>query len=140
MSAAIKLTIKIKSNAINKKKYLSNYIILCKLSSYANINSSVPNIEKEIELYSKKKQTSVSLKSLMESGQGLHLDKSTIGFHSDTKVNEKILIQVACFLHRELPVRLAHRAVKLEASEMFMKCSKYFLLLLFLTNILYILY
>lgn len=28
-------------------------------------------------------------------------------------------MQIACFLHRELPVRLAHRAVELEATEVF---------------------
>ena len=29
--------------------------------------------------------------------------------------SERVQIQVACFLHRELPIRLAHRVVELEA-------------------------
>lgn len=80
-------------------------------------------------MYSKKKQTSVSLRALMESGQGLHLYKSGLGGGSTEdamKVAEKILIQIACFLHRELPVRLAHRAVKLEVSPLFMKSGTAF--------------
>ena len=87
-------------------------------------NASSSQLNKEIDLYSKKKQTSVSLRALMESGQGLHLYKLGMGGASNEdgmKVAEKILIQIACFLHRELPVRVAHRAVKLEASPLFMK-------------------
>lgn len=87
-------------------------------------NASSSQLNKEIDLYSKKKQTSVSLRALMESGQGLHLQKLGMGGASNEdgmKVAEKILIQIACFLHRELPVRVAHRAVKLEASPLFMK-------------------
>lgn len=33
--------------------------------------------------------------------------------------SERVQIQVACFLHRELPVRLAHRAVELEGYALF---------------------
>lgn len=87
-------------------------------------DASSPQLSKELDLYSKKKQTSVSLRALMESGQGLHLYKSGLGGASTEdamKVAEKIVIQIACFLHRELPVRVAHRAVKLEASPLFMK-------------------
>lgn len=87
-------------------------------------DASSSQLNKELDLYSKKKQTSVSLRALMESGQGLHLYKLGMGGASPEdgmKVAEKIVIQIACFLHRELPVRVAHRAVKLEASPLFMK-------------------
>jgi len=67
----------------------------------------------DLEYYSKKKQTAVSLKALMETGRGALLEQGQ--HHPSTKASEKILIQVACFLHRELPIRLAHRAIELEA-------------------------
>ena len=60
------------------------------------------------------------------------------------QVTQRIMIQVACFLHRELPIRLAQRAVKLEASPLFarsgklipsMICNLLFITFLFLGNI-----
>jgi hypothetical protein len=83
---------------------------------------SASNLEKELDLYSKKKQTSVSLKSLMESGRG---DNPNLPYGRATKASDKVLMQVACFLHREMPVRLAHRAVKLEASPLFLMSGKW---------------
>ena len=78
-------------------------------------------LDKELLIYSNKKQTPVSLKSLMETGKGIRLkDENSIDIE-DEIARQKVLIQVACFLHRELPVRLAHRAVKLEASHLFNK-------------------
>jgi len=57
----------------------------------------------------------------METGRGERLnDFNSIG-QDRNAATEKVLIQVACFLHRELPVRLAHRAVKLEASSLLIK-------------------
>lgn len=91
---------------------------------YRNFSTITPNIEKEIELYSKKKQTSVSIQSLMESGRG---DNPNLPTGRATKASDKVLMQVACFLHRELPVRLAHRAVKLESYPVFNKSGKYVL-------------
>ena len=87
-----------------------------------------PNVEKELALYSKKKQTAVSLKSLMESGRG---DNPHLPSGKATKASEKVIMQVACFLHREMPVRLAHRAVKLEASSLFQKSGSFIFILLF---------
>jgi hypothetical protein len=86
------------------------------LLSLRNFSSITPALEKELDLYSKKKQTSVSLKSLMESGRG---DNPNLPSGRATKASERVLMQVACFLHREMPVRLAHRAVKLEQSPMY---------------------
>lgn len=81
-----------------------------------------PALEKDIHMYSNKKQTPVSLKSLMETGKGdrlSHFDelmksKYALDTAKQPQASQRILIQVACFLHRELPIRLAHRAVKLE--------------------------
>lgn len=88
-----------------------------------------PDIEKQLDLYSKKKQTSVSLKTLMDSGRGLNLDGHTFGTMGNNKASEKILMQIACFLHREMPVRLAHRAMKLESSPLFLKSGEFTLIL-----------
>ena len=89
-----------------------------------NVNTA---LDKEIQLYSTKKPTPVSLKSLMETGRGdrlAHFDEMMKGVyekHNPPQTSQRILIQVACFLHRELPIRLAQRAAKLEASPLFLK-------------------
>lgn len=62
-------------------------------------------------------QTSVSLQDLMRTGRGEYLHKT---FQNPDSLQEKhtatelVLIQVASFLRRELPVRLAHRIQDLE--------------------------
>jgi pyruvate dehydrogenase kinase 2/3/4 len=38
-------------------------------------------------------------------------------------LNQCLIRQIACFLHRELPVRLAHRAVELEETPVFKSSS-----------------
>jgi hypothetical protein len=90
------------------------------------LSSTLTPSEKELLLlYSNKKQTPISLNSLMETGKGDRLydsySKIDILPRVEGQVTEQVLIQVACFLHRELPVRLAHRAVKLEATPTFIK-------------------
>lgn len=60
-------------------------------------------------------QTSVSLQALMRTGQGEYLHKT----FDDNKLNQHaatdlVLMQVAGFLRRELPIRLAHRIQDLE--------------------------
>ena len=77
--------------------------------------------------YGKKKQTAVSLKALMETGIGKRLDgaqNNGDGNHSDNDTpfkgaTDKVKIQIACFLHRELPIRLAHRAADLANTAQF---------------------
>lgn len=97
------------------------------LRNFSSVNNGA--LEKELQIYSSKKQTPVSLKSLMETGTGdrlqqmEHLLKNKDKF-SNSQVSQRILIQVACFLHRELPIRLAQRAVKLEASPLFVRSGK----------------
>lgn len=78
--------------------------------------------EKDLQHYGKKKQTGVSLKALMETGRGdrlMEFDKLVDTSRTQAGASERVQIQVACFLHRELPVRLAHRALELEASSLF---------------------
>lgn len=84
--------------------------------------------EEQLIYYGKKKQTLVSMQALVDTGVGalLHNDKLSQQENLSLKrerqdLIDKVIIQVACFLHRELPVRLAHRAVELEESALFMK-------------------
>ncbi len=77
--------------------------------------------DKDLHYFGKKKQTAVSLKALMETGRGDRLHDFNVNAKSRQAASERVRIQVACFLHRELPVRLAHRAVELEAYELFSK-------------------
>jgi hypothetical protein len=110
------------------------------ISSFSTVpNQSISPAEKELYIYASKKQTPVSLKSLMETGKGdrlSHFDElmkarfistnshganNTPPTKATPVASQRILIQVACFLHRELPVRLAQRAVKLDASPLFQR-------------------
>jgi hypothetical protein len=81
--------------------------------------NAVDNIADQLQYYGKKKQTLVSLKALMETGVGAllhHHPEGAGGNSSETATHnnellEKVRIQVACFLHRELPVRLARKSI-----------------------------
>lgn len=86
---------------------------------------SEANIQRELVLYSNKKQTPVSLQALMDTGKGNKLGDFASKSIESSRPLDKILMQVACFLHRELPVRLAHRAVKLEAFPLFARSGKF---------------
>lgn len=92
--------------------------------------SSNMNLDKELLIYSNKKQTPVSLRTLMETGMGENLErfeelmKGKYAHTPAPKASQRILIQVACFLHRELPVRLAHRAIRLEGHPLFQQSGK----------------
>ncbi len=82
---------------------------------------STSRASEDLAYYGNKKQTAVSLQALMETGLGNRLDGSDT---SPDEVNfsgasERVKIQIACFLHRELPIRLAHRAVDLENTKEF---------------------
>ena len=62
-------------------------------------------------------QTSVSLQDLMRTGQGEYLHKTfenSDSLKENHTASELVLIQVAGFLRREMPVRLAHRIRDLE--------------------------
>jgi len=72
---------------------------------------------REIQVFSRKRRSTVGLKALLETGRGEYLKNFEQGLKKVDKqgVKEKVLIQVASFLHRELPIRFAHRAVQLDA-------------------------
>ena len=71
----------------------------------------------EIAHYGRKKQTNVSLKALMETGMGKRLDLEPNLINEGA--SSRVRIQIACFLHRELPIRLAHRVLELEQTPEF---------------------
>jgi len=69
-------------------------------------------------------QTSVSLQDLMRTGQGEYLHKTfdeVDSIKENHTATELVLIQVAGFLRREMPVRLAHRIRDLERLSPMMK-------------------
>ncbi len=90
-------------------------------------STSAPLIEKELSLFAARKRTPVSLKSLLETGKGELLNK-----HTDAQIKDdgtkaataRVQIQVACFLHHELPVRFAHRVSTLESSPVLKQSGK----------------
>lgn len=62
----------------------------------AEVESTLDNLQ----YYARKRQTNVSLKALMETGNGKYIDDAKTGrissFLDDASSNEKILIQVKC--------------------------------------------
>ncbi len=82
-----------------------------------------PNItdEKDFQYYGRKKQTPISLETLLETGRGTRLKEFENMFSSSKHPDQsdRIRIQIACFLHRELPVRLAHRVLELGSIDVF---------------------
>mmetsp|Transcript_30094 Transcript_30094/g.39622 ORF Transcript_30094/g.39622 Transcript_30094/m.39622 type:complete len:432 (+) Transcript_30094:71-1366(+) len=64
----------------------------------------------KIEQFASRNQTSVSLKTLLDTGKGILLSKST----PQEKIRQETVIQVATFLHRELPIRFAYRIKDLD--------------------------
>lgn len=74
--------------------------------------------------YAHEPQTSVSLQTLMRTGRGEYLHKTFKKAPPKEKLEnhlatERVLIQVAGFLRRELPIRLAHRIRDLDTVPLF---------------------
>ena len=73
--------------------------------------------QETLEEYADRRQTSVNMETLLKTGYGYLLDK-THHTKDDTSgamsTRERTLVQVASFLHREMPVRFAHRARELQ--------------------------
>jgi pyruvate dehydrogenase kinase 2/3/4 len=83
-------------------------------------NSSTLPLDEDVTYFGRKKQTQVSLKALMETGVGKRL--SDFDFDTPKRSSEatdRVKIQIACFLHRELPIRLAHQVLELETTTEF---------------------
>jgi hypothetical protein len=76
-----------------------------------------PDVASLIEEYTQKKQTCASLQTLMKTGRGDYLGKdgekrqsaAFLGRMGQRLATQRILIQDACFLRQEIPIRLAHR-------------------------------
>jgi len=81
----------------------------------------------ELNIYARKKQSKVNIRQLLETGRGAQLHDYNPASPSaplSKEAAQRVQIQVACFLHRELPVRLAHRVVELQSIPI-MRESKY---------------
>lgn len=78
------------------------------LSALAERPTPIANIAE----FAAKRQTGVNMQALLSTGMGLRLEKSAIDASLPTQ--QRTLIQVAQFLHHELPIRLAHRSIELE--------------------------
>ena len=72
----------------------------------------------DLEFYGRKKMNKITLKNLLDTGSGKALG---IGnpILENASLSDNINIQVACFLHRELPIRLAARALELDSNQYF---------------------
>ena len=72
------------------------------------------NFNEKIHYYSRKKQTPVSLQSLLDASRGETLNTAQSMLPPSKEQADKICISIANFLRRELPIRLAHRVIELE--------------------------
>jgi len=104
-----------------------NRFVRAALSSSAHFKNAggALNLDRELILYGSKKQTPVSLKSLLETGKGDLLKGFEGKQRESTTASELVLFQVACFLHRELPVRVAHRVEHLQSAPFLLNSRKF---------------
>mmetsp|Transcript_22979 Transcript_22979/g.47798 ORF Transcript_22979/g.47798 Transcript_22979/m.47798 type:complete len:450 (+) Transcript_22979:37-1386(+) len=85
-------------------------------SSSSELDSKLPpDVAEVVQKYVQKPQTPASLQTLMRTGRGELLKKTYRESEmQDTAATELILMQVAGFLRREIPIRLAHRIQDLD--------------------------
>ena len=88
---------------------------------YMALSHSSPEVQALVDHHARKPQTSASLETLMKTGRGeyLHRLEDTHGAYGyasvevsaddESEATPLVLLQVASFLRRELPIRLAHR-------------------------------
>jgi len=88
-----------------------------RLQQFVEYDGVSDSVSKIINEHAQQHQTSVSLQALMRTGRGeflhKHFDEEKIEDPQHT-ATELVRIQVASFLRRELPIRLAHRVQDLE--------------------------
>jgi pyruvate dehydrogenase kinase 2/3/4 len=89
------------------------------LSSFSNASSGASDLQllsDDISYFASKKQTGVSLRTLTETGRGEFVQEvvEVDASKQDAGRRQRMLFQVAMFLHRELPIRLAHRVRDLD--------------------------
>lgn len=77
--------------------------------------SDLELLNDDIAYYAEKRQTGVSLQLLTETGKGKLVHLAPNAETRETTAMQKMLFQVAMFLHRELPIRLAHRVRDLDS-------------------------
>ena len=90
------------------------------LSSFPNASSGASDLQllsDDISYFASKKQTGVSLRTLTETGRGEFVQEvvEVDASKQDAGRRQRMLFQVAMFLHRELPIRLAHRVRDLDS-------------------------
>jgi len=115
MLSLCKLSLRTTRRCLPPQKYIAQCAVrltCVRLFSGANLSES------ERDLVSRRAdelQTSVSLQALMRTGRGEFLHK-TFGEEKREQhtATDLVLVQVASFLRRELPIRLAHRVRDLE--------------------------
>ena len=88
----------------------------CLSASFSRGTSDLELLSDDIAYFASKRQTGVSLKTLTETGRGDHVPavKEVDASKQDAGRRMRMLFQVAMFLHRELPIRLAHRVRDLD--------------------------
>ena len=87
-----------------------------------DLKQSISVDEKEFHYYGRKAQTPVSLETLLQTGRTRKAHVADFNYLSsklDNGTVDKVLIQIACFLHHELPVRLAHQVLELNSLDLF---------------------
>eukprot|EP01051_Picozoa_sp_SAG22_P001631 SAG22_NODE_66_length_22936_cov_626.714279_16_plen_133_part_00 len=122
--------------------HTQTHYLTCPARSLATTGSTVGSVASEDDelvrqmiKYADRHRSSVSMHTLLETGRGRLLDgRGRIGVndrlssdsvHNVSSVDEqsgsqllerhrRMLVQMASFLHRELPIRLAHRARELD--------------------------
>jgi len=83
--------------------------------------AGILSVEEYIQCNAQKSQTGVSMRTLLDTGRGklIQRDGKFLDRNSYDRVDipdeEHMLIQVAGFLHRELPIRLSHRVRDLDS-------------------------
>ena len=98
----------------------TNAIVMQRYCSSNSNNASQNNNESDMGMklvhdYANQPQTSASLQTLLRTGRGEFLHKTFQKQDAyEGTATERVLIQVAGFLRRELPVRLAHRIKDLD--------------------------
>ena len=111
---------------LRPRPFASNEITTPPLSSFsssslratdaASLPHSSPEVQALVDRYARKPQTSASLQTIMRTGRGelLHKMKSSHAAgaaesESESEATPLVLLQVASFLRREMPIRFAHR-------------------------------
>ena len=104
------------SSAVWRRGYASAVSSHGRQPSSSSSSHKGETLDEELKRLAGYAQTSVSLKATLDTGLGLLLSKQAdVCDDSGLTRRQRTLIQIATFLKRELPVRLARRVVELNA-------------------------